>query len=94
MYIYYEIVHTKTFALIGGAINEDLAANHVAKREKHLHQFSVSKFLWQVVNEEVAALGPRYGASWEHEKIFKELTNLPLNTAIRIKIYLDRLSGR
>lgn len=31
-----------------------------------------------MVDEEVAALGARDGAAWEHKKIFKELTNLPL----------------
>lgn len=43
--MYINIKRTKTFALIGSAIDEHLAANHVAEREEHLHQFSVPKLL-------------------------------------------------
>lgn len=73
---------TEAFALIGGTIDEDLAADHIPKGQKHLHQFSIAKFLGQMVDEQVAPLGAGDGAAWEHQKIFKELTNLPLNTNI------------
>lgn len=75
-----KLQRTETLALVGGAVDEYFAADDVAKGQKHLHQFGVSKLLRQVVDEEVAALGARDGAAWEHKKIFKELTNLPLNT--------------
>lgn len=53
-----ENILTETLALISSAVNEDFAANNVSKREEHLHQFRVSEFLRQVVDEEVAPLGP------------------------------------
>lgn len=48
---------TETFALIGGAIDKHFGRDDMAKRHKHLHQLSVTKLLWQVVDEQVAAVG-------------------------------------
>lgn len=45
------MILTETFALVGGAINEDFAADYVPEREKHLHELPVPKLLGQVVDE-------------------------------------------
>lgn len=57
-------IHTKTFALICGPVNKDFAAYNVSEWQEHLHQLSISKLLWQVVNEEVASFRSRYRATW------------------------------
>jgi len=44
----------KAFALVGGAINEDLGADDGAKGEEHLHELGIAKLLGQVVDEQVA----------------------------------------
>ena len=36
----------EAFALVCGAVNEDLAADDIAEGEKHLHQLCVSELLW------------------------------------------------
>lgn len=46
---------TEALALVGGAVNEDLGGDDVAKRDEHLHELGVAKLLGQVVDEEVAA---------------------------------------
>lgn len=73
---------TETLALVSGTIDKDFAADHVAEGKKHLHELGISKFLGQVVNEEVTALRAGNGAAWEHQKFFKELTNLLSNTNV------------
>lgn len=47
---------TKTFALISGSIDEHFAADNISERQKHLHELSVTKLLWQVVDKKIAAL--------------------------------------
>lgn len=47
---------TKALALIGGPIDEDFGADHIAERQEHLHELRVAKLLRQVVDEQVAAL--------------------------------------
>lgn len=76
---------TETLALVSSAIDEDLATDHIPERNEHLHQLCITKLLRQVVDEEIAALRPRDGAPWKHNKFFKELTNLPLNSVIEQK---------
>jgi len=49
--------------LVGGSVDEDFGTDDVAKRQKHLHEFRVAKFLRKMVDEEVAALGTRNGAA-------------------------------
>lgn len=73
---------TETFALVSSAVDENFATDDVAEGQEHLHQLRVSELLRQVVDEEVAALGAGDRAAWEHKKIFKELTNLPLNNIV------------
>ena len=36
---------TETFALIGGTIDENFGTDDVTKRQKHLHQFRITKLL-------------------------------------------------
>jgi len=63
---------TEALALIRGSIDENLRRYHVSERHEHLHQFSVTKFLWQMINEQVAAIGTfKYEFLWKNE-----LTNL------------------
>lgn len=47
---------TKALALVGCPVHEDLRGDDGAKGQKHLHEFIVSKLLWQVVNEQVTTL--------------------------------------
>ena len=54
---------TEALALVGGSVNEDFGADDVSKGEEHLHQFSVSKLLREVIDEEVASLGARDGTA-------------------------------
>lgn len=56
---------TEAFALVGGTVDEHFAADDVAEGEEHLHELSIAKLLRQVVDEQVAALGARYGTPWE-----------------------------
>ena len=46
---------TEALALVGGAVNEDLGRDDVAKRYEHLHELTIAELLGQVVDEEVAA---------------------------------------
>ncbi|KAI4483972.1 hypothetical protein M0804_007428 [Polistes exclamans] len=48
---------TEAFALVSGPVDEDLRGDDVAEGHEHLHELGVTKLLWQVVDEEVAALG-------------------------------------
>lgn len=57
---------TETFTLICSSINEDFRTYHSSEGHKHLHQLSVTEFLWQMVDEQVATFRARYGAPWEH----------------------------
>lgn len=54
---------TEALALVGGAVNEYLGADDVTEGKEHLHQLRVAELLRQVVNEEVATLGARNGAT-------------------------------
>ena len=54
---------TEALALVGGPVDEDLGADDVAEGQEHLHQLGVAKLLREVVDEEVAALGPGDGAA-------------------------------
>jgi hypothetical protein len=53
----------KAFALVGGAVNEDLGADNVAKGEEHLHELCISELLGQVVDEQVAPFRSTDGTS-------------------------------
>lgn len=46
---------TKTFALICCTIYVDFGADDTSKRHKHLCKLRITKFLWQVIDEEVAS---------------------------------------
>ena len=46
----------KALALVGGTVNEDLAADDISKGEKHLHQLRISELLWQMVDKQIATL--------------------------------------
>ena len=59
---------TEALALIGGPIDEHFGADDVAEWQKHLHQLGVAKFLRQMVDEQIAALWPRDGATWTAAK--------------------------
>ncbi|KAL2738679.1 hypothetical protein V1477_012038 [Vespula maculifrons] len=48
---------TKTFALVSGPVDEHLRGDDVAEGHEHLHELGVTELLWQVVDEQVAALG-------------------------------------
>jgi hypothetical protein len=45
---------TEAFALIGGAIDEDLGRNDGSKGREDVCQISVGELLRQVVNEQIA----------------------------------------
>ena len=40
-----EADEAEALALVGGAVDEHLGADHVAEREEHLHQLGVAKLL-------------------------------------------------
>lgn len=48
---------TKALALVGGSVHIDLSWNNRPKWHEHLRQLWIPKLLWQVVDEEVAAIG-------------------------------------
>lgn len=48
---------SEALALIGGTVHVDLGRDDIPKRNEHLRQLGVAKVRWQVVNEQVAALG-------------------------------------
>ena len=54
---------SEAFALIGGAVYEDLGADDVSEGEKHLHKLGVPELLRQVVDEEVTSLWSTQGAA-------------------------------
>ena len=45
---------TKTLALIGRSVDEDLGGDDVPEGQEHLHELGVAKLLGQVVDEQVA----------------------------------------
>lgn len=47
---------TKALALVGCPVHEDLRGDDGTEGQKHLHEFIVSKLLWQVVDEQVTTL--------------------------------------
>lgn len=49
---------TEALALVCCPVHEDLRGDDGAKGQKHLHEFIVSKLLWQVVDEQIGALWP------------------------------------
>lgn len=59
------LILTKTFTLICSAIDKYFRTNNRAKWHKHLHQFTIAKFLRQMINKQVTAFRSRYGASCE-----------------------------
>lgn len=66
---------TEALALVGGSINEHLGGDHISKRKEHLHQLSITKFLRQVVDEEVAAFRSWDGATCQSEVWVRYLIN-------------------
>ena len=52
---------TKTFALISSSINEYFGADDISKGQEHLHQFSITKLLGKVIDEQVATFRSRNG---------------------------------
>lgn len=48
---------TEAFALVGGAVNKHLSRDDVTEGQEHLEYLGVGELLWQVVNEDVTALG-------------------------------------
>lgn len=57
IYSRYAAALTEAFTLVGRPVDEDFGGDDVAKREEHLHEFTVTELLGQVVDEQVAALG-------------------------------------
>lgn len=49
---------TKAFTLVSRPIHKHFRGDDITEREEHLHQLSVPKLLGQMVDEQVAALGP------------------------------------
>jgi len=47
---------TKAFTLVGGAVHKHLCRDDVSEGNEHLQYLRVSELLWQVVDEDVAAL--------------------------------------
>ena len=66
---------TKAFALISCPINENFRADNVAKRQKHLHQLSITELLGQMVDEQIATFRPGNGTAFTFPSIASE-TNM------------------
>lgn len=49
---------TEALALVGGTVHVHLGTDHCPKRYEHLSELRVTKLLGQVVDKQVAALGP------------------------------------
>ena len=71
-----EADEAEALALVGGAVDEHLGADHVAEREEHLHQLGVPKLLGQVVDEQVAALGAADRATCKKTDVSSFVVNI------------------
>ena len=49
---------SKTFGLIGCSINEYFGTDYISEWKEHLYQFSITKFLWKVIYEQITPFGP------------------------------------
>ena len=57
-----EADEAEALALVGGAVDEHLGADHVAEREEHLHQLGVAKLLG---GELVSFYSSKYVIIWD-----------------------------
>ena len=57
-----EADEAEALALVGGAVDEHLGADHVAEREEHLHQLGVAKLLG---GEFVSFYSSKYVIIWD-----------------------------
>ena len=91
----------EAFALIRGSVNEDLGADNVAKGKEHLHQFSISKLLWKMVDKQVTSFRTTDRTPWNITIIillfrlqFKVINHFTLNLHTSIKTEQVKLYGR
>ena len=85
---------SKALALVGGAVNEDLAADNIAKGEEHLHQLSVSKLLRQVVDEEITSFrATQRTACGENSVLREEQRNKDILMICKIFFHLKARSA-